>query len=72
MTKRIPIAHRPQQRTANVLKNAHFRKNIGHLKAAGKTKAIDLMGQQICDGVAVELNVPGTYLIKTADEVKEC
>jgi hypothetical protein len=71
MAKRIPIAHRPQQRTADILKNAHFWKNIGHLEAAGKTKAIDLVGQQIRDGMAVELNVPGTYLIKTTDEIKE-
>ena len=71
MPERIAVAHRPQEGAADIFKNAHFGENIGDLKAAAQTEAINLMRQLIGNNIIVELNIARRDLIETADEVKK-
>ena len=72
LKERVPVAHGPQQRAANILEHGHPGEDISDLKAPTEALTVNLIGLQIADVFPMQQNRAAGRLVLAGNDVEHC
>jgi hypothetical protein len=71
MPEGVPIPAGPQRAAAEILEHGEAREDVRHLKRPAQAAAVDLVGPQVGDILALEPDASGAHRVLAGDEIEE-